>query len=71
MLTAIVLVLFGATAVFDWLPGIKSKGIRENVVYGLLFALALGILFLNTIGVDINGPSEAIKRAVEAIFPVV
>ncbi len=70
MLTAIVLILFGLTAAFDWLPGIKTKPVRESVIYGLMMTAALVILFLNTVGVDVNGPSEAIRSVVEAIFPV-
>ena len=70
MLTVIVIVLFALTVALDWLPGIKTKPIRESVVYGLITAAALAVLFLYSIDVNIDGPSEAIRSVVEAIFPV-
>ena len=70
MLTAIVLIVFALTVAFDWLPGIKTKPARETLVYGLLMSVALIILFLYTIGIEIEGPSNAIRSVVEAIIPI-
>ena len=70
MLTAIVLIFIGLTVALDWLPGIKTKPVRESVVYGAMTAAALVVLFLYSIGVYVNGPSEAISSVVKAIFPV-
>ena len=70
MRTVIVIVLFALTVVLDWLPGIKTKPVRESVVYGLMTSVALIVLLLYSVGVNINGPSEAIRGVVKAIFPV-
>ena len=70
MLTAIVLVLFALTAALDWLPDIKRRPKKEAVVYGLLWAFGLAILFLYSVGVSVPSPSGAIRNMVKAIFPV-
>ena len=70
MRTVMVIVLFALTVALDWLPGIKTKPVRESVVYGLMTTVALIVLLLYSVGVNINGPSEAIRGVVKAIFPV-
>ncbi len=70
MLTAIVLIFIGLTVSVDWFPGIKTKPVRESVVYGAVTAAALALLLLYSIGAYVNGPSEAISSMVKAIFPV-
>lgn len=69
MLTVIVLILFGLTAALDWLPGIKNKPKKETVVYGLMMAAALAVLFLYTVDVKVPGPSGAIRSVVESLIP--
>ena len=70
MRTVMVIVLFALTVALDWLPGIKTKPVRESVVYGLMTSVALIVLFLYSIGVNINGPTGVIRSVVEAIIPV-
>ena len=70
MLTGIVLVTFALTAALDWLPDIKNRPQRDLGVYGLMFVAALTVLILYSVGVQVPGPSNAIRGAVEAIFPI-
>jgi len=70
MLTVIVLVLFTLTAALDWLPDIKNRPKRELGVYSLMFVAALTVLILYSVGVQVPGPSDAIRGPVEAIFPI-
>ena len=70
MLTLIVIVFVGLTAVFDLLPGIKNRPTKETVIYSLLLAAGFGILLLFSLDVKVPGPTEPIRAIVKALFPV-
>ncbi len=70
MLTLIVIVFVGLTAVFDLLPGIKNRPKKETVIYSLLLAAGFGILLLFSLDVKVPGPTEPIRAIVKALFPV-
>lgn len=70
MLTAIVLALFALTAALDWLPGVKSKPVKETFVYGLLWTAALVILLLHSLGIPLPSPNSMIQSVMGSIFNV-
>lgn len=70
MLTLIVIGLVALTVVFDLLPGIKQRPKKENIIYCVLLFIGFGVLVLFSLNVKVPGPSELIRSAVKAIFPV-
>ncbi len=70
MLTVIVLALFTGAILLDFLPKIKKRQKKVNIVYCLLLVLSFGILMLYSFGVKVPSPTQAIEAVVKMIVPV-
>jgi hypothetical protein len=68
MLTVIVLFLFAATVAFDFVPGIKEQSRKDNIVYGAFVLAGFVVLLLYSFNIRVPGPTEPIRRFMEAVF---
>lgn len=68
MLTLIVFALVVLVVLFDFIPSRKDRTKKATVLYIILSVFALGVLVMYSVGVQVPGPSDAIKQAVESIF---
>ncbi len=62
MLAAIVLIVFAAVIVIEFIPSIKQTPLKEKVIYCVLLSVSFVVLFLYSIGIVVPGPSDAIKN---------
>ncbi len=68
MILVIVVALYAAVIVLDFLPsrGADARGVRG--LYLVLTAVSFAVLVLFALGIQVPSPSEPIREAVTAIF---
>lgn len=68
MVTIIVILLYCFVIGLDYVPLLKKRGKKENIICGVLLVTSFCVIFLYSIGIQLPGPSEPIKAAVEKLF---
>ena len=68
MLLTIVLILYVLVLLLDFLPGYKRQPLRVNVFYGAAMAVSLCVLILYSLNINVPGPTEPIRKAVEWVL---
>ncbi len=70
MLTAIVILLFAGTVLFDFLPKMKNEPPKNKAVYIALISVSFIVLVLFSFEIIVPSPAGLIKSVVKSIFKV-
>lgn len=70
MLTTIVIILYIAVILFDFLPTQKEWAVKERIIYWFLLAVSFCVLVLTSLGIHLSGPSEPIRSLIEWAIPM-
>ncbi len=69
MLTIIVVFVFAAVVVIDFLPLNRIISLKEKWIYGIFMLLSMCILILYSLDITVPSPSDLIINALESIIP--
>ena len=69
MLTAIVVLVFGAVIAMDFLPLNRIISLKEKWIYGIFILFSMCILILYTFDINLPSPSNLIISIVNTIIP--
>lgn len=68
MILSIVITLYAAVIVFDYLPGRSADPRGLKALYLALTAVSFAVMVLAGLGVQVPSPADPITAAVRAIF---